>query len=310
MSREGLGNALSEAFHKAVRQKIVVTLKEVKVGTHGGEQVVNITVQPVTSPEALRGMVMVVFTDVARKSAAKAPRSSERATIHNARLAAMAQELQQAHEDLQAARDEMQTSQEELKSTNEELQSMNEELQSTNEELTTSKEEMQSMNEELQTVNHELQAKVDELSRTSNDMKNLLNSTDIATLFLDDALLVRRFTTQTAKIIKLIPSDIGRPITDIVTALDYPGLADDTKEVLKTLIVVEKQVSARDGRWFTVRIMPYCTQDNRIDGVVITFADITVAKNLEAALRKAQSALEKRFTNQTAELGKARKKTP
>ncbi len=309
MSREGLGNALSEAFHKAVRQKIVVVLKNVKVGTNGGTQIVEITVQPVTSPGALRGMVMVVFTDAAKPSTVKAPGSSKRATMHNARVAAMAQELQQVHGDLQATRDEMQTSQEELKSTNEELQSMNEELQSTNEELTTSKEEMQSMNEELQTVNHELQAKVDELSRTSNDMKNLLNSTDIATLFLDEALLVRRFTTQTAKIIKLIPGDVGRPITDIVTSLDYPEMADDAQQVLKTLIFIEKQVSARDGHWFTVRIMPYRTQENRIDGVVITFADITVAKNLETALRKAQSDLEKRFTSQTAELGKARKKT-
>jgi two-component system CheB/CheR fusion protein len=308
MSREGLGNALSEAFHKAVRQKVVATLKNVKVGTNGGTQTVDITVQPVTSPEALRGMVMVVFTDVATQSSAKTPGSSKRATIHHARLNAMAEELQQAHEDLQATRDEMQTSQEELKSTNEELQSMNEELQSTNEELTTSKEEMQSMNEELQTVNHELQAKVDELSRSSNDMKNLLNSTDIAILFLDDALLVRRFTTQTASIIKLIPGDVGRPITDIVTALDYPELADDTQKVLKTLVFVEKQVSARDGRWFTVRIMPYRTQENRIDGLVITFADITVAKNLERALRKAQSDLEERFTHQTAELGHARNK--
>jgi two-component system CheB/CheR fusion protein len=307
MSREGLGNALSEAFHKAVRQKVVVTLKDVKVGTDGNMQTVDIAVQPVTSPEALRGMVMVVFTDVAKPSGAKPPDSSARATIHHARLAEMAQELQGAHEDLQASRDEMQTSQEELKSTNEELQSMNEELQSTNEELTTSKEEMQSMNEELQTVNHELQAKVNELSRASNDMKNLLNSTDIATLFLDDALLVRRFTTQTARIIKLIPGDVGRPITDIVTTLDYPGLAEDAEQVLKTLVFVEKQVSARDGRWFTVRIMPYRTHENRIDGVVITFADITVAKNLEAALRKAQSDLEKRFTSQTAELGEARK---
>ena len=308
MSREGLGNALSEAFHKAVRQKITVTLKNVKVGTNGGTQIVDITIQPVTSPEALRGTVMIIFADVAELAPSKASKPSERATVHTARLASMAQELQQAHEELQGTRDEMQTSQEELKSTNEELQSMNEELQSTNEELTTSKEEMQSMNEELQTVNHELQAKVDELSRTSNDMKNLLNSTDIATLFLDDKLLVRRFTTQTAKIIKLIASDVGRPITDIVTALDYPELADDTQQVLKTLTFVEKQVSARDGRWFAVRIMPYRTQENRIDGVVITFADITVAKNLETALRKAQSDLEKRFTNQTAELGKARNK--
>jgi two-component system CheB/CheR fusion protein len=307
MAREGLSNALSEAFHKVVRQKVLVTLKDVKVGTNGGTQVVDITLQPVTSPEVLRGMMMVVFTDVAKHPASKIPAASQRTTIHHARLTAMAQELRQAHEELQATRDEMQTSQEELKSTNEELQSMNEELQSTNEELTTSKEEMQSMNEELQTVNYELQAKVDELSRASNDMKNLLNSTDIATLFLDAALLVRRFTPQTAGIIKLIPGDVGRPITDIVTNLDYSQLAEDAKQVLKTLFFVEKEVAARDGRWFTVRIMPYCTQDNRIDGVVITFADITVAKKLEAALRTAQSDLEKRFTTQTAELGKARK---
>jgi two-component system CheB/CheR fusion protein len=307
MSREGLGDALSEAFHKAVRQKGVVTLKNVRVGTNGGTQVVDITIQPMTNPEALRGMVMVIFSDIAKESTVKAPSSSERTTTHNARLTAMAQELRKSHEDMQTARDEMQTSQEELKSTNEELQSMNEELQSANEELMTSKEEMQSMNEELQTVNHELQAKVDEVSHTSNDMKNLLDSTDIATLFLNEELLVRRFTPQTTSIIKLIPSDIGRPITDIATALDYPELAEDTQKVLKSLVFVEKQVSARDQRCFTVRIMPYRTLDNRINGVVITFADISVAKKLEVELRKAQSALEKRFTHQTVELDKSRK---
>jgi chemotaxis methyl-accepting protein methylase len=308
MARAGLGSALSEAFHKAVRQKVVVVLKDVEVGTNGGTHHVDITVQPVTNPEALRGMVMVVFTEIVKAPAHKELASSQRSKIHDARLSALAKELQQAHQDLNATRDEMQMSQEELKSTNEELQSMNEELQSTNEELTTSKEEMQSMNEELQTVNHELQAKVDELSRTSTDMKNLLNSTDIATLFLDDALLVRRFTTQAASIIKLISGDVGRPITDIVTDLEYPRLADDIRSVLKKKVFVEKQIATRDGRWFTVRIMPYRTQENNIDGVVITFADITVAKTLEAALRKAQSNLKERFTNQTAAFGKARKK--
>jgi two-component system CheB/CheR fusion protein len=119
--------------------------------------------------------------------------------------------------------------------------------------------------------------------------------------------LVRRFTPQTTKIIKLIPSDVGRPITDIVTDLNYRDLADDAHKVLKTLMFIEKQASARVGRWYTVRIMPYRTQEDQIDGVVITFADITVAKTLEAALRKAQSTLEKRFTDQTAALGKARK---
>jgi two-component system CheB/CheR fusion protein len=130
-------------------------------------------------------------------------------------------------------REEMQTAQEELRSTNEEQQSTNEEMQSTNEELMTSKEEMQSLNEELQTVNSELQVKVDELSRSNNDMKNLLNSTDIATLFLDNDLNVRRFTTQATKIIKLIPGDIGRPITDLASDLLYPELVTDAQEVLQ-----------------------------------------------------------------------------
>ena len=199
----------------------------------------------------------------------------------------------------------MQASQEELKSANEELQSTNEELQSTNEELTTSKEEMQSMNEELQTVNHELTAKVDELSRTSDDMKNLLNSTEIATLFLDDQLTVRRFTTQTVGIFKLIPGDAGRPITDLFSELDYPDLAKDAREVLRSLIVCEREVSARDGRWFSVRIMPYRTQDNHIDGVVITFVDISESKALEATLNEALSVLRTRLTQQTVELHSA-----
>ncbi len=201
----------------------------------------------------------------------------------------------------------MQTSQEELKSANEELQSTNEELQSTNEELTTSKEEMQSMNEELQTVNQELQAKVNDLSRANNDMKNLLDSTDIATLFLDDSLNVRRFTSQMSKIIKLIPGDAGRPITDIASELDYPGLAEDAREVMRTLVFKEVTVAASDGRWFLVRIMPYRTLENRIDGVVITFTDVTVSKTLEIELRKTQAELERRVTDKTAELDRARK---
>ena len=186
----------------------------------------------------------------------------------------------------------MQNSQEELKSTNEEMQSTNEEMQSTNEELTTSKEEMQSLNEELQTVNSELQGKVDELSRSNTDMKNLLNSTDIATLFLDNELKIRRFTTQATKLIKLIPGDVGRPVTDLASELLYPELPDDAREVLRRLGFMEKAISARDGSWFTVRIMPYRTMDDRIDGVVITFLDISVAKALEGKLQDIQVSLE------------------
>jgi two-component system CheB/CheR fusion protein len=152
---------------------------------------------------------------------------------------------------------------------------------------------MQSLNEELQTVNTELQARVDELSRSNNDMKNLLNSTEIATLFLDNDLKVRRFTTQATKIIKLIASDVGRPITDLASDLLYPELTTDAREVLQKLGIAEKPITARDGRWFTVRIMPYRTLDDRIDGVVITFTDITTAKALEAQLREKHAALEK-----------------
>ena len=153
---------------------------------------------------------MIVFTDVRRARRPPAPRGrASKAHARSPRLAELEQELVRVRGEARATREEMQTSQEELQSANEELQSTNEELQSTNEELTTSKEEMQSLNEELQTVNAELQAKVDELSRASNDMKNLLDSTDIATLFLDNDLNVRRFTPQATKIIKLIPGDVG-----------------------------------------------------------------------------------------------------
>ena len=286
MAREGLRHTLSEACRKALRQQDPITLRDIKVGTNGGTQFVDIAVQPLTEPEALRGMVMVVFTDVATPVEKPKPAKGQRTAAAARHVEQRDQELRHAQEETQSIREEMQTSQEELKSTNEELQSTNEELQSTNEELTTSKEEMQSMNEELQTVNHELQSKVDELSLASNDMKNLLNSTDIATLFLDEALQVRRFTTQTSRIIKLIPGDVGRPITDITSTLLYPTLVEEASEVLRSLVFTEKSVPDSSGNWFRVRIMPYRTHENKIDGLVITFTDITVSHKLEAALRE------------------------
>jgi two-component system CheB/CheR fusion protein len=298
MAREGLRHELTGAFQKALRQKGAVTLRNVKVGTNGGVQAVDLTVQPLEEPEALRGMVMIVLTDAATPPETKPTGRTQRAPASSARLAELERDLEQARQELLTTREEMQTSQEELKSTNEELQSTNEELQSTNEELTTSKEEMQSLNEELQTVNNEMQAKVDDLSRTDNDMRNLLDSTDIATLFLDNALCVRRFTSQTTKITQLIAGDVGRPITDIASDLFYPELAEEVRQVLRTLVRAEKQVAARDGRWFTARILPYRTLENVIDGVVITFVDITVSKTLEAELRKTQADLEKRMARQ------------
>ncbi|HEU4976073.1 MAG TPA: CheR family methyltransferase, partial [Baekduia sp.] len=194
-------------------------------------------------------------------------------------------------EELRRSKHDLERAYEELQSTVEELETTNEELQSTNEELTTSKEELQSLNEELQTVNQELQSKVDELSRSNNDMNNLLNSTDIATLFLDGDLRVRRFTTQTSRLIKLIPGDAGRPITDMATDLDYPDLADDAREVLRTLVFHEKLVGARGGRWYNVRILPYRTLENVIDGVVVTFPDASAIKRRESSLRQQTSQL-------------------
>ncbi|NTW33438.1 MAG: PAS domain-containing protein, partial [Bacteroidetes bacterium] len=203
-------------------------------------------------------------------------------------------ELQRSYEDLQSTREEMQTSQEELKSTNEELQSTNEELQSTNEELTTSKEEMQSLNEELQTVNIELQSKVNDYVQANDDMKNLLNSTEIATLFLDKDLHIRRFTESVASIIKLRIADIGRPFTDLVSELKYPEIENHARKVIKTLTTIETAIVTNKGRWFNVRIMPYRTVEDRIDGLVITFNDITIAKKLEIELKKANEALKNR----------------
>lgn len=303
MAREGLRIELLDAFQQALRQPASepVVRRGLQVKTNGDYQTVDLTVQILGEPEPLRGTVMVVLADVPPPRTTARRRKPGQPTADSVLIEHLEQEVKQLREAVQSSHEEMQTSQEELKSANEELQSTNEELQSTNEELTTSKEELQSLNEELQTVNAELQAKVDELSRANNDMKNLLNSTDIATLFLDDALRVRRFTTQAAKLIKLIPGDVGRPITDIASDLLYPELAEDVAEVLRTLVFVEKPVTCRDQRWFTARIMPYRTLENRIDGVVVTFLDITGSKAQEAELRRARDELAAMIAGKPAE---------
>lgn len=285
MAREGLRYDLSSAFKKALIKKEALILKNLEVGTNGGTQYVDVTVEPLTKPSALENLLLVVFHDLPAVPDKKTSVRSERAGAKNVQISELEQELVNSRHEIQTIMEEMQTSQEELKSTNEEMQSSNEELQSVNEELTTSKEEMQSMNEELQTINNELQAKVNELSNTNNDMKNLLDSSDIATLFLDINLRLRRFSSETSKLTQLIPSDIGRPITDIASALLYPQLADDARQVLRNLEKTERQISIPDGSWFSARILPYRTLENVIDGVVITFTDITSLKNLEIKLR-------------------------
>lgn len=194
-------------------------------------------------------------------------------------------ELQYTKEHLRSVAEEMATSQEELKSSNEELQSTNEELQSTNEEQITSKEEMQSLNEELTTLNYELQSKNEELSEVNNNMKNLLNSMQVPTIFLDNNLKIKRFTPYATKIASLIQSDIGRPITDIVLNIQYEDLVKDMNEVLQTLVFKENQVSTKDGNWYLMRIIPYRTTQNIIDGLVITFSDITDLKKMSELMK-------------------------
>jgi two-component system CheB/CheR fusion protein len=297
MAREGLRFDLGSAFQKALRQKDAVIIKGLKVGTNGGTQLVDVTVRAIEEPEALRGMVMIVFTDVAPPLHRNVSDRSRNAPADDVKVAELEHEIQQLREMLQTTREEMQSSQEELKSTNEELQSTNEELQSTNEELTTSREEMQSLNEELQTVNAEQQSKMDELAQINNDMRNLLNSTEIVTVFLNNQLHIRRFTLGANKLFKLIPGDVGRPLSDIVSDLIYPGMTNEAEEVLRTLVFSEKQIATTDGRWFLVRIMPYRTYEDVIDGVVITFADITGAKVLEAELLTEIERLKKGMEN-------------
>lgn len=283
MVRDGLRQELSLALPKALRTGETVVLHNLAIEGNGKADEVDLTVYPISEPPMLQGMVMIVFSDV--PAVKKQSRNLTSRQARDERVIDLEVVLQNAREEVQNTRERMESAHEELRSANEEFQSTNEELQSTNEELTTSKEEMQSMNEELQTINAELQSKIDELSATSNDMKNLLNSTDIATVFLDNDMHVRRFTHQAGTIFKLIPNDIGRSLGDIVNDLDYPDLLDDTREVLRTLTVSEKQISSSGERWYSVKIMPYRTLENVIDGVVITLIEISKAKHLEAELR-------------------------
>lgn len=275
MAHKDLRHALPVAIKKALSNN-KVTLEGLKMGS----QQINLIVQAIEAPNALQGHLLVIFKNIPSTSEHKCTEidSDEIQKILMDEVNHLRAENQDIKEEMQSSEEELKSANEELQSTNEELQSTNEELQSSNEELTSSKEELQSLNEELQVVNSELQSKVDELSSIHNDMKNLLDSTEIATVFLDNHLHVRRFTTNTTatELFKLIPGDVGRPLSDIASLLDYPQLTQDTEKVLRTLVFIEKQVSSlHNHRIYKVRIMPYRTQENFIDGIVMTFSDIT-----------------------------------
>ncbi|MRW94099.1 PAS domain-containing protein [Duganella sp. FT80W] len=280
MARDGLRHEMAELLKRATQEPGVIAVRGLIQRDETGKpsQALDLTAEAMPENGPLPGTVLLTFSSV------PLPPKKRRTRSTNPYVLELEQQLAQSRLEIQAVRDEMQASREELKSSNEELQSTNEELQSTNEELTTSKEEMQSLNEELYTVNAELQSKVDDLSLVNGDMKNLLNSTDVATIFLDSELRIRRFTDQTTQIYKLIPSDVNRPLSDIVNDLLYTDLEEDAQHVLRTLVFCEKQIETRSGGWYTMRIRPYRTVDNVIDGVVVTFINITELKQLEARL--------------------------
>jgi two-component system CheB/CheR fusion protein len=280
MARPGLRSQLAAALRKLMQAPGVIELQGLKIDDDP-QRPVDVSVRSIQAPQALAGMVMVVFRD----AVAPQGRSSRRRSATGAADPASAEELARSLAEVQALREEMRASEEELQAANEELQSTNEELQSANEELTTSKEEAQSMNEELQTINAELQSKLDDLALAQSDMQNLLNSMDIATLFLDNDLNVRRFTEQMTHIVHLRDTDVGRPLSELASTLNYPELHADARETLRTLAFAEKEAVTTDDRWYSVRIMPYRTLANVIRGVVITFVDITATKLLEARLR-------------------------
>jgi len=285
MARKGLAADLSIAVNRAEKEKKEVVVKGLEVQTNGDKQAINLIIKPVAYPEALKNYLLVVFQDVE----AKKLKVGGKGAITLDRCKEVTEELIYTKQRLQSTQEEMSASQEELRSVNEEIQSTNEELQSTNEELTTSKEELQSLNEELITVNSELQAKIDDLSRASNDMNNLLNSTEIATIFLDNHLKIMRYTPASTRVVNLIPGDIGRPFTDIAANITYEHVAADAKKVADNLAPVEREIRMKDGCWYYMRIIPYRTVENVIDGVVLTFNEITKLKCLEESLTSARN---------------------
>jgi two-component system CheB/CheR fusion protein len=299
MARQGLKSNLTSALRKAVSGHETICRSGVRVKTNGDFTNVNLTVCPVAAPRAARSsspplyliiLEQSVFADTVSEksaSAAGAPASPEGELADAGSLAALRKELRDKEEYLQAANEELETGNEELKSSNEEMQSVNEELQSTNEELETSKEELQSVNEELATVNAELQTKVTDLSRANNDMNNLLAATGIGTVFVDSQLRILRFTPAATRIVNLIRGDVGRPLGHIASNLiGYSRLVEDSQDVLDTLVPKEADVGTTEGKWYTMRLQPYRTIDNVIEGVVITFIDITEMKQARDALKE------------------------
>ena len=289
MARAGIKLELTKAIREVATHKQEFVCRGLQITRPDGVFFADITVKPAPSQAPTLGMMIVVFEETTKPSRKETTTNRKRRNKPAARTAAELElELQRMNESLQATVEELETSNEEQKSTNEELQSTNEELQSTNEELETSKEELQSLNEESATVNSELQARIDELAKTYDDMKNLLDSTALATVFLDIELKIRRFTPSAVAVIPLTESDIGRPIGDLSTALIDADLTRFGKQVLDDLAIRTAELKGNNQRDYKLTVRPYRTAENVIDGVVITFEDVTERKRIDDALRESE----------------------
>jgi two-component system CheB/CheR fusion protein len=291
MARQGLKTKLAAAIRKAAAERREVKHQGLRVKTDGGTLSVDLAVKPIAEPGFRRGLIMVAFQDAVTEREPLGGASTGTDAPDERGVPAQ-EESKVDRDDLLTAIDELETSNEELQLAGEELQSANEELQSTNEELETAKEELQSLNEELTTVNAELESRIEELAKTNDDLRNFLDSAEPATIFLDTALRIRRFTPRATEIVNLIDSDVGRPIAHIVTNLKHDRLVEDAEAVLRTLQSSEIEAQSKDGRWYAMRILPYRTLLNVVEGVVVALTDVTERRLAADALGEARAFAE------------------
>jgi two-component system CheB/CheR fusion protein len=295
MAKDGIKYALANAIHQSLVQKNTIQVNDFKIAINNSLHVIDFSVAYISEMQLL-GCLVIAFTDKGKfkkRQQIKTPLQEN----YGVELDDLEKELTYTKQQLHTTIEQMETSLEELKSTNEELQSTNEELQSTNEEALTTKEEMQSLNEELMTMNLQYQNKAEELTRLNNDMKNLLDNTEIGTIFLDNHLNILRFTPQVTRLFNVIPADIGRSITHIVSNFDYPAIEHIIVDVIEKLNGRELEVKTKQNDWYNLRIMPYRTMDNFINGAVLTFTKITPLKAMEIRLATLMNFVQSRVNN-------------
>ena len=293
---------MRSALVQAIREDKEIIEPDCRLKHDGAMLSITVTVRPLHEAGVPDGLLLVIFEENTHRVQAPQVPAGPADTGNDVLVRQLEFEIETIREDLQSTIEELESSNEELKAANEEVMSMNEELQSANEELETSKEELQSLNEELSTVNSQIQEKIEDLEAANNDITNLLNCTDIAVLFLDAQFRIKRFTPAATQLFKLIPTDVGRPLSDIAQKSTDGNLLSDAEQVLHTLIPHIKETSTGEGTWYLRRIVPYRTSDRRIEGVVITFVDVTASKQAEQDLLSLNESLEGRVAERTREL--------